>query len=144
MRTGVVLLLFGLWTGTGWAEAPLPDPTRPPLLHAPAPARSAGMPAEPALSSTLLGGKHPVAIIDGRAYTQGETVNGFRIRRIGQGWVRLQDPGGGTRLLRVPALRYRPQLAGAKTTEGRPLTGKALRISEIKNDMKDAMARAHD
>lgn len=110
----ICLLAFGL---TVTAHAAPADPTRPPLLPAPKatrPGAASGLtlpaPMPPLeLSSTLLGGREAVAIINGQPLGQGESIQGLRVRQIGPGWVRLQGPGNSL-LLKVPGLQYRPRL----------------------------------
>lgn len=76
------------------------------------------VPALPALQlqSTMLGGKQPVAIINGRVLSLGDTLDGLRLQAIGSGWARLQIPGGETLTLKLPALAYRPRITANKAS----------------------------
>ncbi|MEW6612340.1 MAG: hypothetical protein ACOY5C_07245 [Pseudomonadota bacterium] len=123
MRNWLVLALAGLFSAPAWADTLPTDPTRPPAARPAVPAAQA-VPAPLQLSSTLLGGQRPVAIINGRSYTVGDAVNGLRIRAVGPGWVRLQGPNDAL-TLQVPAFQYRPQLTQHKKPNNRLHSGEA-------------------
>lgn len=121
MRRWLVLALAGLFSAFAGADTLPADPTRPPVARPAAPIAQA-TPPPLQLSSTLQGGRRPVAIINGQSYTTGDMVNGLRIRVIGSGWVRLQGPDDAL-TLKVPAFRYRPQLTQHKKPNNRLHSG---------------------
>ncbi|MEK8089040.1 hypothetical protein [Thermithiobacillus plumbiphilus] len=111
------LMMLGTWAALASNMSLAADPTRPPLPRVHAPAGMAA-PALPALQlqSTLMGGKQPVAIINGQVLRRGDTLEGLRLQAIGSGWARLQTPTGETLTLKLPALAYRPRISANKAS----------------------------
>ena len=115
------LMMLGTCAALASSLSLAADPTRPPLprVHAPAGiAAPAAAPALPALQlqSTLMGGKQPVAIINGQTLRHGDNIEGLRLQAIGLGWARLQTPVGETLTLKLPALAYRPRITANKAS----------------------------
>lgn len=113
--------ILGICAALASSAAFAADPTRPPLPRAPAARGSSApvmAPTLPALQlqSTLMGGKQPVAIINGQVLRRGDTLEGLRLQAIGAGWARLQTPTGETLTLKLPALAYRPRITANKAS----------------------------
>lgn len=76
------------------------DPFRKPSDPAPKPIRRATRtgsrvaPAKLACSAVMLGGDHPIALINDRPYGPGETVAGYRVVRVDDTGVQLLGAGG--------------------------------------------------
>lgn len=93
---GPVCLLALLLAGANlaWAQSPLRDPTRPAHYSAhTADHQSARHQHRFALESILYGAERHVAVIDGHAVIQGETVHGARVVRIEPAQVILEYKG---------------------------------------------------
>jgi MSHA biogenesis protein MshK len=100
---GAVLAVVGSGTATTVASAAtvLPDPTRPPLPAAAAPAP--GLPEAPgayAVASIIVGPGRRIALVNGRQVHEGSTVGGARVVQIDRDGVVL-DVGGQRRRLSV-------------------------------------------
>ncbi len=95
------LLAAALWPGTGIAEPPLRDPTRPPDLR-PAKAQKAPAARRWHLAFTLVSGGRRSAVINGRIVGVGERIAGARVLAIEPGRVRLRARGREFNLLLLP------------------------------------------
>lgn len=96
----------------GRAAAALVDPTQPPGWAVTDAGASAG---NPALSSTILGGPRPLAIIDGRLYAPGDRIGERVVQAIGPGWVVLAGDKDPLRL-RIPAAALLPSTEKPRKT----------------------------
>jgi hypothetical protein len=90
-----------------------PDPPR--VEEKPAPAGEEPEEARAVLTSTVLGGQHPCAVINGRRFRIGERITAaMTLAMIGDGWVEV-DVSGSRRKLSI--LRKSGAPGGARSSE---------------------------
>lgn len=92
--------------GGAFAQAALPDPTRPPAsLSAPVSAEDAELYAGPVLQSVKIPSKgRPVAVIGGQQVRLGEKYGESRLIRLTEREAVLEGPGGVERLMLTPGI----------------------------------------
>jgi hypothetical protein len=86
-----MVLLFSWASSCPAAGAELlNDPTRPPVATAGEAPREVGKPLTWRLTSTIIGPRHQVAVINGRAVRAGETIDGAVLVGVAPGGALLQ------------------------------------------------------